>query len=310
VDVDYLVDITNLGRIEGVGADNVNNFADGIAAGGGIIRNSGAIYGEINGILIDDSDRNGAYAATEVINGGQITADLGYAIRFIGEFDDRIVNNASGSIVSEGSAAIDTGAGEDRISNDGQIVGDVLLGDGDDLFDNAYYNSSSDQTGSGSVDGVVFGGAGDDRLAGSYANVETLVGGLGRDVLSGKGAFPEQQRPVQDVGDVFLYDSVEDSAVGASDIILDLTASDRIDLSRIDADTTIDGDQAFSLVSAFTGTAGELRIVEVQGLGGYVARVLADVNGDGGADLLIAIGANTLGSAGPAIVPTIDTFIF
>ena len=56
---------------------------------------------------------------------------------------------------------------------------------------------------------------------------------------------------------------------------------DRIDLSRIDASSTMVGDQAFNFVGSarFTGTAGELRYAsgELQG----------DVNGDGSADFRI-----------------------
>jgi hypothetical protein len=272
VDVDYVVDVTNFGRIEGVGADNVENFADGIAAGGGRILNTvtAEIYGEYNGILIDDGDRNGAYAATTINNAGRIEGQLGYGVRLIGDFADTITN--TGTIVVGGGApaAVDMGGGADVLRNNGSIFGDVLLGAGDDVY-----------VGAGFVDGSVFGGAGADRLTGG-AGPDRLVGGLGADVLTGG-----------DGADVFVFESVADSAVGASDRITDLTQDDLIDLSAIDANTQVDGDQAFDLVGNFTGRGSEIRIVEDV----VVTRVLGDIDGDKVADFVIVLtnGATLLG---------------
>jgi len=119
---------------------------------------------------------------------------------------------------------------------------------------------------------------GNDRLEGQDGNdtlsggtdIDTLIGGLGRDELSGGSA-----------ADVFLYTNVLESQAGTSlrDLILDLTAPDRIDLSAIDANLVQAGDQAFAFIgtAAFSGASGQLRDA-----GGGVAE--ADVNGDGLAD--------------------------
>jgi hypothetical protein len=72
------------------------------------------------------------------------------------------------------------------------------------------------------------------------------------------------------------------------DQILDFTpGTDRIELDRIDADTLTAGNQAFSWIgsNAFTGTAGELRAHEQSG----TWFVEGDTNGDGAADLVIAL---------------------
>ncbi len=68
-----------------------------------------------------------------------------------------------------------------------------------------------------------------------------------------------------------------------------MSGTDRIDLSRIDANSLAAGDQAFSWIgsNAFAGTgatsAGELRAFES---GGY-RWVEGDTNGDGSADFAI-----------------------
>lgn len=120
------------------------------------------------------------------------------------------------------------------------------------------------------------GGKGDDVLHG-YQGHDVLMGGEGRDFLIGG------QR-----ADLFVYSKTDESVVGSSqrDIIVDFNQSqgDQIDLHEIDADTTIDGDQAFHLGS--WGTAGALRVLTNEP--GH--RILqGDVNGDSAADFEIQI---------------------
>jgi hypothetical protein len=87
---------------------------------------------------------------------------------------------------------------------------------------------------------------------------------------------------------VFQYNNSAESTASSMDQILDFAAgSDRIDLGRIDADTLAAGNQAFSWIgsNAFTGSAGQLRAYE-QGGTWFVE---GDTNGDGAADLVIAL---------------------
>lgn len=111
---------------------------------------------------------------------------------------------------------------------------------------------------------VLNGGAGDD----------IIIGGLGQDALAGGSG-----------ADTFVFQSILDSTVSMSDRITDLTAEDRIDLSRIDADTTRNGDQAFALVDAFSGQAGQATLTYQGG----VTFLNLDVNGDGVSDFLLRI---------------------
>ncbi|WP_375287997.1 calcium-binding protein [Sphingomonas sp.] len=271
VDVDYLIDINNYGTIEGVGADNIDDFADGIAAGGGQIRNhAGAtIHGAFNGILIDDGDRNGAYAETRLNNEGTISADQGTGVQFIGDFADRVVNG--GTIT--GPVALDTGAGDDRVTNTGTLAGDVLLGSGNDFF----------RSGLGASAGIIDGGAGDDRIS-ATDGAQTIIGGLGRDLLAGGAG-----------ADTFVYTSIaESNRTTGADRILDYLTGDVIDLTAIDANTNLDGDQAFTSIgtAAFSGVAGELRIaMNVNG-----NTLLGDVDGDRIADFAVSFGSTTVPS--------------
>lgn len=173
VDVDYTLLLVNDGRVEGTSADNVYNFADGVAAGGGQIENlaDGSIFGETHGVLIDDSNLGAAFARTVIANAGEISSTLGPAIMLIGGWNDRIAND--GAISSQAGIAIDFGGGNDRGANTGTIIGDVLLGDGDDRFTDA-----------GRIFGIVDGGDGRDRLS-ATAVASRLEGGAGDDLLTG-----------------------------------------------------------------------------------------------------------------------------
>ena len=127
---------------------------------------------------------------------------------------------------------------------------------------------------------ILFGGGGHDRLAGG-GGADLIVGGGGADALTGgPGA------------DIFRYDAATDSLAGATDLIGDFaTGTDKIDLSRIDADTGVAGDQAFAWIGAdaFSGAAGELRVFDDNGY----QRVEGDTNGDGVADLVILLQTGT-----------------
>ena len=76
------------------------------------------------------------------------------------------------------------------------------------------------------------------------------------------------------------------------DHILDLTTGDRIDLSRIDANTLSGGNQAFTFIgsAAFSGTgaasAGQLRAVNTAGDDWLIQ---GDTNGDGVADMELLV---------------------
>lgn len=189
VDIDGIATITNYGTIQGLGAGGVDssgyaNGAEGIAAGGGTITNyvGAMIYGQSVGILIDDgangtvmsSGRGTSTAvggAATITNSGTIQGATKAAIGLVGDYDDVIVNNATGVIIGGSSAvlvdvlssttagaAIQMGAGDDTLTNYGTITGQnglaIDLGSGDDtlsLF-------------GGTISGTIVGGLGDDTV--------------------------------------------------------------------------------------------------------------------------------------------------
>ena len=131
------------------------------------------------------------------------------------------------------------------------------------------------------------GGSGSDHLAGG-AGGDTLIGGAGGDTLAGgEGA------------DTFVFRFTADSAGSGSarDVILDWDRGDRIDISNIDARTTIAGDQPFNFVTWYTRKPGELMVQAESG--GYVVK--GDINGDGASEFMIKVMGTT--------APTVADFI-
>ncbi|MFE0757365.1 calcium-binding protein [Inquilinus sp. NPDC058860] len=129
------------------------------------------------------------------------------------------------------------------------------------------------------------GWAGDDLLSGR-GGTDRLEGGLGDDVLvGGRGADGLESN---EGADIIRIDRLVESLPGQEDTILDFTFRDTIDLSRIDADLTTAGNQAFAFIgtAAFSGTAGELRWAFGNGYGRLVS---ADADGDGAADFAFRI---------------------
>ncbi len=130
----------------------------------------------------------------------------------------------------------------------------------------------------GELDGTVriIGGAGDDIMFGGAGN-DILSGGLGADALDGSGG-----------SDSYVYRATAESTATARDTIA-FGTGDRIDLSLIDAVAGTSGNEAFSFIGAgaFTNVAGQLRV----GQSGNQWIVEGDANGDGVADLVIAVAA-------------------
>jgi Ca2+-binding RTX toxin-like protein len=136
-----------------------------------------------------------------------------------------------------------------------------------------------------------------DTLTGDAAN-NVIVGGAGRDVMTGGGG-----------NDRFSLLAATDSGVDAakSDVITDFNAGDLIDLSLIDANTTLAGNAAFSstIVSAFTHVAGQLQFTtfaDPLAAGGVSGLLSGDVNGDGTADFAITLRGVTSISAGSIVL--------
>ena len=128
----------------------------------------------------------------QIRNNGLIAADVairtGSATWPVSPSDATIVNGATGII----RGTIEGDLGAERVFNAGRIEGNLLLGDGSDLFDNALGVHTGYASMGWGTD-IFIGGAGaervdggrmDDNLAGGGGN-DLLLGGLGADMLSG-----------------------------------------------------------------------------------------------------------------------------
>jgi Ca2+-binding RTX toxin-like protein len=105
---------------------------------------------------------------------------------------------------------------------------------------------------------ILYGRGGNDVIDGDIG-ADTLVGGLGSDdiVLGGLGS-PDSFR------DLVRYESLKDSGTTAATrdgIILFKHGQDKIDLSKLDANLGLKGNQAFKVVKGFTKAFGEVKLV-------------------------------------------------
>jgi serralysin len=145
----------------------------------------------------------------------------------------------------------------------GQAAGDVLSG-------------IEGLVGSAFGDVLVGDGSGNSLYA--LAGDDVLQGGGGGDLLAGG-----------DGADRFLYLALGDSTASAVDQILDfsLAEGDRVDLTAIDANTGLAGDQAFVLAGAFSSQAGQA--VLTYDANHNTTSLGLDVNGDSQSDFLLTL---------------------
>lgn len=169
---------------------------------------------------------------------------------------DHIDGTTSGNKITglAGNDLIHAGGGNDNV-NGGDGIDYVFGQGGNDKLD---------------------GGAGNDMVNGGVGN-DFLGGGLGADLLyGGTGA------------DTFFFRNGESTvSTSGRDTIKDFNQSegDLLDLSRIDANSTIAGDQEFMFLEKhnFTGHAGELRYINKDGK----TTLYGDFNGDQKVDMAI-----------------------
>jgi serralysin len=215
----------------------------------------------------------------DALSGGSGFDTASYALAAAGVI--ATLNNGGTGSGSGGEAAGDTYTGIEKLegskfndtltSNNGADTlsglggNDLLTGNnGEDVLEGG---DGDDSLSGGNAADDLDGGAGADSLAGGSGD-DHLNGGAGDDVLSGGNG-----------NDVFSF-----SEIGGSDRITDMTHSDRIDLTLIDA-VAGGADNAFTFIgaSAFGGVAGQLR--SYSSLGNFF--VEGDVDGDGLGDFII-----------------------
>ncbi len=138
-------------------------------------------------------------------------------------------------------------------------------------------------------------GAGNDTIIGNSQN-NVITGGAGIDHMEGGGGA---DRFIFDDGD-FVAPVIEQQDNGFTSIIFNADSIgnfergvDRIDFSRMDANTRLAGDQSFRVVEDFTGLGGELSLIRAfrPSTTDRVIEVWAgDTNGDQQADFFLSIG--------------------
>jgi Ca2+-binding RTX toxin-like protein len=239
-----------------------------------------------------------------------------------GDGADTIIGSSAGDTLGggEGDDSIAGGAGDDifvatdsfdegRDTIDGGIGNDTLQASGDYAVIMPGVLISVEEISAGGYEGVAITGSDDPdvldfssiSLMGiaeidAYSGNDTVVGWTSDDVIVGADGADLMSGGVG--ADVFLYWWEGDSPAGSGrDIITDFTPGvDNVDLSYIDAKSTISGNQAFTYIgtAAFGSVAGELRYVN----SGGATIVMADRDGDGTADFEIELtGTLTLSSA-------------
>ncbi len=152
---------------------------------------------------------------------------IGIEALFTGDAADELVGNAANNTLGGGLGGdlLQGGDGPDVLWGDGWARGFRLVADIGSQF------------------------AGDDTLEGGEG-ADVLVGGIGSDRLVGGNAADRF---------VFLNTDASAANVGKVDLIADLEAKDWIDLSAIDANAAVAGDQAFVVVLA-APNAGQAQI--------------------------------------------------
>ncbi|AFL51454.1 putative protease [Sinorhizobium fredii USDA 257] len=224
------------------------------------------------------------YSSIEVLVGSKFNDTLfgnaGANNLFGGDGNDTLIGGA-GADVHYGANGIDTvsyaGATLGVIANMGDISVNTndATGDKYDSIENLVGSNYADKLYGTTGANNITGGNGNDLLHG-YSGNDVIYGGAGADQLyGGYGA------------DKFIFRALSDSSAVSSDTVFDflLSEQDRIDLSAIDANSSVAGNQAFSFigVAAFSGSAGQLRVVK-QTSDTYI---YGDLNGDKVADLKI-----------------------
>jgi Ca2+-binding RTX toxin-like protein len=255
----------------------------------------------------DDTVVSGAGADIVEIDGGTDAVDAGAGRDqlqvYYGYLGANVTVSLSGGNLADGYS----GLAEDSSGNSVSFTGveDFLIATGSG-HDNVRTGAGRDTLRGGSGNDTLRGGGGNDTLSGGWGD-DTLVGGggqdhvvgdegddtlvssRGRDVLIGdqvvyRGGPPSIERGA----DTFRFDDLSSGAdFSETDTIMDLDSLDTIDLSRIDADVTTAGDQAFVIVDSFSGTAGEGTLTK--NYYGTATTLSLDTDGDRAADIMISL---------------------
>ncbi|SOB78818.1 type I secretion C-terminal target domain (VC_A0849 subclass) [Sphingomonas guangdongensis] len=233
-------------------------------------QNDGFYFGTAGGLNF--------YAAGDVVNGGAGSDDQ---IGFRGSYSGGITlaNNLTGieTVVLLSGSDLRFGAASSfqyqLTTNNGNVAAGQTLtiqANGLQAAESLTFNGSAETDGRFTI----FGGTGADSLTGG-GGADTFNGRGGADTMTGGAG-----------NDTFRYFLASDSPNGGGDTITDFTLGDRIDLSAMDANSTVAGTQSFSFIgSAAFSAAGQVRATN----SGATWTIQADTDGNGIADLSMIV---------------------
>ncbi|WP_316675778.1 hypothetical protein [uncultured Tolumonas sp.] len=223
--------------IGGDGSDTyyVDNIGDVVTETNAVASTGGTdiVYSYLSAYTLGANVENGSIQSTGAAN-------------LTGNALNNILYAGAGNNILTGGAGVDTvsylNASSAISANLTLTTAQVTGGSGSDTF-----SGIENLTGSNFADKLT-GDAGANVLNGG-AGADTLVGGIGADTLVGGSG-----------NDIFDFNSLTELGSDTTrDVITDFTCGlDKIDLSTIDANTTLAGDQAFSFVTSFTSTPGQV----------------------------------------------------
>jgi Ca2+-binding RTX toxin-like protein len=222
----------------------------------------------LNNVLTGNAGRNSiaGNAGNDTLDGG-----AGNDILIGGMGGDRLIGGHGTDTASYAGATLGVVANlSNPTANTNDARGDTYIS-----IEHLVGSSHADKLYGNSGANAITGGSGNDRLS-ALAGNDVIYGGTGADQLyGGSGA------------DKFLFKSFAESTLISFDTIFDFRASeqDRIDLSAIDANTKLAGNQTFIFIGAsgYTGKGGELRVTKKDS----DTYIYADVDGDKKSDLMI-----------------------
>jgi Ca2+-binding RTX toxin-like protein len=249
-----------------------NDVIDGGAGADTMIGN----FGDDTYYVDNAGDAITEYTATDGTD--TIYASVSYTLP---QYVERLILTGSAALNATGGGDADTlvgNAGANTLT--GNAGADFLSGVGGNAQGDSYQNIEN-----------VNGSTANDTIIGDAA-ANALNGWAGKDTLTGGGG-----------ADRFVFSSPAHSVVGSNaDRITDFSHAqgDRIDLSGIDSNTNVVGDQAFTFIgnALYSGTAGELRFAS----SGGVTTIAGDRNGDGTSDFHVTLTGNLTLLAGDFVL--------
>ena len=245
--------------------------------------NSGANF--ITGNLLGNVLRG--LGGNDTLNGGSGDDNMDG-----GEGSDTYIVGQAGDVVNDtGTGVTDSDTVQSTIAYTlGATIENLVLTGGAAL-------SGTGNTGANAITGndgsnTLLGLGGADAINGGKGN-DLITGGVGGDNLTGGAG-----------SDTFIFTAVADSTtvVGARDAILDFTSIDKVDLSLIDANSSVAGFQHLVLDFNNVLTAGEIMMVR----SGSVITVTIDTDSTAGANMQFSI---TVDSSIPDTLLTEDNFL-